>query len=416
LLPIVCCCSINRIRRENLSGVGKEKIEKVQRRKMEFTFTEEQQILRETIRKFTDNEVRPVARQIDVEKKIPDDLLDKSRELGLFGMLIPEEYGGFSGGDLGYCIVTEELSRGSSSLAIYLGAHQSIGAMAIILDGTEEQKKKYLPVMATGEKIGAFALTEPNAGSDASRLETTAVKDGDNYVVNGSKIWITNGNVADIISLFVKSSAKEAKGGITALIVETDTPGFSVGTIDDKMGIRGAKSAELIFEDMVIPAENLLGKEGRGFLTAMKTLDHGRIGVAAICLGLAKESLNLSVKFATERVQFGAPIAKLQAIQWMIAEMTAKIYAMESMIYRTAWLADQGGKVTRESAIVKMYCSEALDEVVDKALQIHGGMGYMKEHPIEMIYRDARINRIYEGTNEIQRLVIARDVLKKERY
>ncbi len=351
-----------------------------------------------------------------MEKKIPDDLLEKSKELGLFGMLIPEEYGGYSAGDVGYCIVTEEIARGSSSLAIYLGAHQSIGAMAILLDGSEKQKRKYLPKMATGEKIGAFALTEPNAGSDASRVETTAVKDGDKYIVNGSKIWITNGSVADVISLFVKSTGEEAKGGISALIVESDMPGFSVGTIDDKMGIRGSPSAELIFEDMIVPAENLIGKEGRGFLTAMKTLDHGRIGVAAICLGLAKESLALSIRHATERVQFGNPIAALQAIQWMIAEMTSNIYAMESMLYRTAWLADQGGKVTRESAIVKMFCSEALDDVVDKALQIHGGMGYMKEHPIEMLYRDARINRIYEGTNEIQRLVIARDVLKKGKY
>ncbi len=384
---------------------------------MDFTFTDEQQMLRETIRKFTENEVKPVARQIDVEKKIPQDLLDKARDLGLYGILIPEEYGGIEAGDTGYCIATEEIAKGSSSLAVYLGAHQSIGAMAILLDGTEEQKRKYLPKMATGEKVGAFALTEPNAGSDASRLESTAVRDGDRFIVNGSKIWITNGDVADVISLFVKASSKDGSSrGITAIIVESTTPGFKVGSVDDKMGIRGSSSAELIFEDMAVPAENLLGREGKGFITAMKTLDHGRIGIGAMCLGVAKEALELSVNHARERMQFGRPIADLQAIQWMIADMAAEIYAMESMVYRTAWLSDQGRRVTREGAITKMYASECLDRIVDKAVQIHGGMGYMKEYPIEMFYRDSRINRIFEGTNEIQRLIIARDILKKGGY
>ncbi len=384
---------------------------------MDFTFTEEQQMLRETVRKFTEKEVKPVARKIDVEKKIPDDLLEKAKELGLFGLLIPEEYGGVGAGDMGYSIVSEELARGSSSLAVYLGAHQSIGAMAIMLDGTEEQKQKYLPPMALGEKVGAFALTEPNAGSDASSLESTAERRGDHYVVNGTKIWITNGDVADVITVFAGTPKVEGRrGGITALIVESDYPGFNVGTIDDKMGIRGSTSAELIFEDMKVPSENLLGREGKGFLTAMKTLDHGRVGIAAMCVGVAKEALALSVQHAKERVQFGKSIATLQAIQWMIAEMTAEIYAMESIAYRTAWMADRGERVTREGAIAKMYASEALDRIVDKALQIHGGTGYMKEHPIEMFYRDSRINRIFEGTNEIQRLVIARDVLKKGGY
>jgi acyl-CoA dehydrogenase len=384
---------------------------------MDFTFTDEQQMLRETIRKFTENEVKPVARQIDVEKKIPQDLLDKAKDLGLYGILIPEEYGGIEAGDTGYCIATEEIAKGSSSLAVYLGAHQSIGAMAILLDGTEEQKRKYLPKMATGEKVGAFALTEPNAGSDASRLESTAVRDGDRFIVNGSKIWITNGDVADVISLFVKASSKDGSSrGITAIIVESTTPGFKVGSVDDKMGIRGSSSAELIFEDMAVPAENLLGREGKGFITAMKTLDHGRIGIGAMCLGVAKEALELSVNHARERMQFGRPIADLQAIQWMIADMAAEIYAMESMVYRTAWLSDQGRRVTREGAITKMYASECLDRIVDKAVQIHGGMGYMKEYPIEMFYRDSRINRIFEGTNEIQRLIIARDILKKGGY
>ncbi|OGF96962.1 MAG: acyl-CoA dehydrogenase [Candidatus Glassbacteria bacterium RBG_16_58_8] len=384
---------------------------------MDFTFTEEQQMLRETVRKFTEKDVKPLARQIDTEKKIPEELLDTCREMGLFGILIPEEYGGIGAGDTGYCIVTEEIARGSSSLAVYLGAHQSIGAMAIILDGTEEQKKRFLPAMATGEKVGAFALTEPNAGSDASSLESTAERRGDHFVVNGTKIWITNGNVADVISLFVGTPRKEGqKGGVTALIVESTMPGFKVGAVDDKMGIRGASSSELIFEDMIVPAETLLGREGKGFATAMKTLDHGRLGIAAMCIGVAKEALRLSVEHAKGRIQFGRPIAELQAIQWMIAEIAAETYAMESMAYRTAWMADRGDRVTREGAIAKMFTSECLDRIVDKALQIHGGMGYMRDYPIEMFYRDSRINRIFEGTNEIQRLIIARDVLKRGGY
>ena len=384
---------------------------------MDFTFTEEQQMLRETVRKFTEKDVKPLARQIDTEKKIPEELLDTCREMGLFGILIPEEYGGIGAGDTGYCIVTEEIARGSSSLAVFLGAHQSIGAMAIILDGTEEQKKKFLPAMATGEKVGAFALTEPNAGSDASGLESMAERRGDHFVVNGTKIWITNGNVADVISLFVGTPRTTGqKGGVTALIVESNMPGFKVGAVDDKMGIRGSSSCELIFEDMIVPAENLLGREGKGFVTAMKTLDHGRLGIAAMCIGVAKEAIQLSVNHAKGRVQFGRPIAELEAIQWMIAEMAAETYAMESMTYRTAWMADRGERVTREGAIAKMFTSECLDRIVDKALQIHGGMGYMRDYPIEMFYRDSRINRIFEGTNEIQRLIIARDVLKKGGY
>jgi acyl-CoA dehydrogenase len=380
---------------------------------MDFTFPEELELLRDTVRKFTDNEIRPVARQIDDEEEVPPHVLDACRELGLFGILIPEEYGGAGMGEMGNCIMTEEISRGSASVAIVLGGHQSIGAMAIMLGGSDAQKKQYLPRMATGEKIGCFALTEPEAGSDAGSIRTTAVRDGDHYVINGAKIWITNATIADVISLFTITDKSRGARGITAFIVEKDTPGFRVGKPDKKMGIRGSHSAEIFFEDCRVPVENRLGEEGEGFRIAMQTLDMGRLGIAAGCLGSMKEALDLSLRFSKERKQFGKAISEFQAIQWMLAEMAADIYAVDCLTYKTAWLADRGVKFGREAAIAKLFSSEALDRVVDKAVQIHGGMGYMREHTIELIYRDARINRIFEGTNEIQRLVIARDLIKK---
>ncbi|MDZ7262172.1 MAG: acyl-CoA dehydrogenase family protein [candidate division KSB1 bacterium] len=384
---------------------------------MDFTFTEEQEMLRDLARKFTDKEIRPLARQIDEQGDIPKELIKKMAELGFFGIAFPEEYGGVGGGEIGYCIVLEEISRGCGSTAVMLGAHQSIGAMAIYLDGTEEQKKKYLTPLARGEKIAAFALTEPGAGSDAAAIETSAVLEGDHYVLNGQKIFITNGSIADIITVFaVTDKALGARGGVTAFIVEATMPGYKVVRSEDKMGIRGTHTSELLFENVRVPKENVLGRVGYGFLTAMKTLDVGRLSLAAGCVGAAKELLDLSTRYATTRVQFGKPIAEQQAIQWMLAEMAADIFAMESLTYRAAWMRDAGLKFSREAAIAKFYCSEALDRIVDKAVQIHGGMGYMKDYPIERMYRDARINRIFEGTNEIQRMVVARDVIKKGGY
>lgn len=374
-------------------------------------------MLRDLARKFTDKEIRPLARQIDEQGDIPKELIKKMAELGFFGIAFPEEYGGVGGGEIGYCIVLEEISRGCGSTAVMLGAHQSIGAMAIYLDGTEEQKKKYLTPLARGEKIAAFALTEPGAGSDAAAIETSAVLEGDHYVLNGQKIFITNGSIADIITVFaVTDKALGARGGVTAFIVEATMPGYKVVRSEDKMGIRGTHTSELLFENVRVPKENVLGRVGYGFLTAMKTLDVGRLSLAAGCVGAAKELLDLSTRYATTRVQFGKPIAEQQAIQWMLAEMAADIFAMESLTYRAAWMRDAGLKFSREAAIAKFYCSEALDRIVDKAVQIHGGMGYMKDYPIERMYRDARINRIFEGTNEIQRMVVARDVIKKGGY
>jgi alkylation response protein AidB-like acyl-CoA dehydrogenase len=380
---------------------------------MDFTFTEEQVMIRDMVRKFTENEIKPRAKEIDDNGKIPREMIDKMAELGFLGISFPEKYGGSGFGEMGYCIMQDEISRGCASTATFIGAHQSIGSAGIYLFGTEEQKEKYLVPLATGKKIGAFALTEPEAGSDAVRIKTVARDEGDHYILNGRKIWITNGSFADIITVLARVEIDGKSRGVGAFIVEKDWAGFKVGKIEDKMGIKGSETAELIFEDIKIPKGNVLGRIGRGILHAMDILDVGRLGLGAATLGSAKECINLSVNFAKERTQFGQKISNFQAIQWMLADMATEAYAMESMVYRTAWLCDQGKKFSREAAMVKLFCSEALDRIVDKALQVHGGMGYMHEYPIERMYRDSRINRIFEGTNEIQRLVIARDVLKK---
>ncbi len=374
----------------------------------EFKFTEEQNMLRDMVRDFTNNEIKPIAAKIDLEGKIPDDLIKKMAEIGLLGISFPEEYGGSGFGEVGYCIMQEEIGRGCMSTATFIGAHQSIGSNTIYLGGNEEQKKKFLVPLAQGEKIAAFGLTEAQAGSDSFNLKTKADIDGDEWVINGEKLWITNGGIADIISLFARTEK-----GISAFVVETNTPGFKAGPPEKKMGIRGSVTNALSFENVRIPKENLLGTEGRGFLLAMKTLDAGRLGLGAACLGTAKELLELSTKYAKERIQFDNPIANFQAIQFMLADMAVLIYNMESIVYRTAVDYDLKKNISRQSAIVKLYCSEAIDSIVDSAVQIHGGMGYSQELPIERFYRDSRINRIFEGTNEIQRGIIAREVIKK---
>ena len=384
---------------------------------MEFRFTEDHEMIRDMVRKFTDKEVKPIAERMDKEKKLDPALLKKMGEAGLFGLIVPEEYDGAGADKVGYCIATEELSRGDASVAVTAGAHQSLCCTPIILDGSDGQKEKYLPPLARGEKIGAFGLTEPGAGSDAAAIKTTAVRDGDNFVINGSKIWITNGGLADIFVIFAVTDAeKGAHGGITAFIVEKDFPGFKLGKTEDKMGIRASDTTELIFEDMVVPPENMLGYYGAGFITAMKTLDVGRLSLGAGCLGAAKEMQDVALKHANERIQFGKPIADKQAVQFMIADMAIDIFAMESIIYRGASMADAGQKFSQQSAMVKTFCSEASDRVVDNAMQVLGGMGYMTEFPVERFYRDSRINRIFEGTSEIQRGLIFRSLMKEAGY
>lgn len=375
----------------------------------EFGFTEEQLMLREMIKDFTNNEIKPVAAKIDEDEKIPDDLMKKIGELGILGVAFPEEYGGGGFGEVGYCITQEEIARGCMSTATVIGAHQSIGANTIYLGGTEEQKQKYLVPLASGEKLGAFCLTEAQAGSDSFNLRTKAEMNGSDWVLNGEKLWITNGATADIASVYARTPK-----GITAFIVETDTPGFIAGPPEKKMGIKGSSTNAITFDNVKIPEENLLGKDGRGFLLAMKTLDAGRLGLGAACVGSAKELLEMSTNFAKEREQFDQSINKFQAIQFYLAEMAVMIYNMESIVYRTAVDYDLGKSISRQTAMVKLYCSESLDKIADLAVQIHGGMGYSKELPIERFYRDSRINRIFEGTSEIQKSIIARDVIKKK--
>lgn len=374
----------------------------------DFEFTEEQKMLRQMVREFTESEIKPIAHKIDEEERIPSELIQKIKDLGILGAVFPTEYGGGGFGEVGYCIIQEEIARGCLSTATFIGAHQSIGANAIYIGGSEYLKKKYVTPLAEGKMIGAFALTEALAGSDSFNLRTRGHQDGDEWVLNGEKLWITNGGLADVVSVFARTDR-----GITGFVVETKTPGYVAGPPEKKMGIRGSVTNAISLENVRVPKENIIGGDGRGFIIAMKTLDAGRLGLGAACLGASKELLEYSTKYAKERKQFDVPIAQFQAIQFMLADMATMIYAMESMVYRTAARYDAGKPVSREAAIVKLYCSEAANQVADMAVQIHGGMGYSRELPIERFYRDARINRIFEGTSEIQKVVIARDLLKK---
>jgi alkylation response protein AidB-like acyl-CoA dehydrogenase len=374
----------------------------------EYAITDEQKMLRDMVREFVNAEIKPIAHKIDEEERIPPELIRKIADLGLLGEAFPQEYGGGGFGEMGYCLAAEEIARGCMSTATFIGAHQSIGANAIYLGGSEALKKKYLVPLAEGKMIGAFALTEVLAGSDSFNLRTRAVRDGNEWVINGEKMWITNGSIADVVSTFARTER-----GITGFVVETKTPGYTAGPPEKKMGIRGSVTTPIVFENVRVPQENMIGDDGRGFLVAMKTLDAGRLGLGAATLGAAKELLEMSAKYAKERKQFDVPIAQFEAIQFMLAEMATYVYAMESMVYRTAAAYDEGKSISRQAAIVKLFCSESLDKVADFAVQVHGGMGYSRDLPVERYYRDSRINRIFEGTNEIQKLVIAREVLKK---
>ncbi|MFN8479752.1 MAG: acyl-CoA dehydrogenase family protein [Kouleothrix sp.] len=381
---------------------------------MEYELPEDIQMLRQAVREFVNKEVAPIAREIDEEERVPFDVLRKAGDLGLLGVPFPEEFGGADAGVVGYCVLMEEIQRKCASTATIIGAHAQLCAMSIYLSGTDVQKERYLRPLCEGKKLGAWALTEPNAGSDAAHISTVARRDGDEWVLNGSKMWITNGSFADVLVVFAANDRSlGARGGVTAFIVEKDFPGFKVGKVEPKMGLRASHTASLFFEDCRVPAENVLGQVGAGFATAMQTLDIGRCGLGASSLGSAKEAYELSVKYAIERQQFGRPIADFQAIQFKLADMAVKIYAMERMVYDCAKQVDRGENATFESSIVKLFCTESASQVIDEAIQIHGGMGFSRELPLERMYRDARVTRIFEGTNEIQRHVIASELLKR---
>lgn len=382
---------------------------------MDFTFPKEYVLFRRMVRDFAQNEVAPLAKRVDEEHFVPLETVRKAAELGLMGVPFPAEYGGCGAGEMGYCIFMEELGKVCTSTATVIGAHTGIGAMAIYLDGTPQQKEKYLTPLARGEKLAAFALTEPDAGSDAANIRTRAVRDGDNFILNGTKHFITNGPECDIASVMaVTDPALGARGGITAFIVEMDWPGCSVGSVENKMGIRGSGTSQLHFEDVVVPKENILGMFGAGFATFMKTLDIGRVSLGAACLGGAQAALDLCVKWAKTRTQFGRPIANNQAIHWMIADMVTEIEALRSLIYRTAWMVDTGQPISRLAAACKLYGSEVSSRCINKAVQVFGGLGYSRDIGVERMFRDARIAEIFEGTNEIQRIVIASDIFRAE--
>jgi alkylation response protein AidB-like acyl-CoA dehydrogenase len=381
---------------------------------MDFTFSPEHIALRQMIREFAENEVRPLAAEIDREGRVPFETLRKLAKIGLLGVCFPQEYGGMGAGEIGYCILMEELGRVCTSTATNVGAHIGIGAMTIHLDGTEEQKRKYLTPLARGERIAAFVLTEADAGSDAAAIRTRAVRDGNEWILNGTKTFNTNGSFADIVTVMaVTDPTLGARGGITAFIVESDTPGFKVGHHENKMGIRGSSTAELIFEDMRVPHENVLGKVGEGFISFMKSLDMGRLTLGAACLGGAQAALDWSVRWARTRRQFGVELAHKQSVQWMIANMATEVEALRSLVYRVAWMVDTGQPFTQLAAMCKMYGSEVASRAVDMALQIHGGLGFSRDFPIDRAFRDARIAEIFEGTNEIQRIVIASNVFRQ---
>ena len=383
---------------------------------MDFDLPEDLRLMQAAIKKFVDQVLEPVAAQIEEEDAVPEHVVQGLREMGLFGMSIPEEYGGLGLSTLGECVVYEEISRANASVRTRFSTNNGIGSLGILYDGTPEQREKFLPAIASGEKTIAFALTEPDAGSDASAIRTSAVRQGDHFLLNGRKMFITNGAIAELVTvLAVTDPEKKARGGITAFVVEKGTPGFEVGKLEKKMGLRGSGTAELILEDCRVPVDNIIGGEamlGKGFQTAMRVLDKGRLTLAAASVGAAHKALELAVLYAKQRVQFGRPIGEFQLIQGMLAQMATEIFAGQNMVYRTAWQKDQGRQVRKEAAMSKLFCSEMLGRVCDASLQIHGGMGYMKEYAIERIYRDARVTRIYEGTSEIQKLVIARELLK----
>jgi butyryl-CoA dehydrogenase len=379
---------------------------------MDYLLTDEQKMIQELSRKIAEEKIRPVAAKHDQSEEFPWEVIKVIAESDLFGLFIPEEYGGMGVGVLNLCIATEELSRACGGIAVCYAA-SALGTFPIVLFGSDEQKKKYLPDLAKGKKLAAFGITEPEAGSDASGIKTVAYKSGDHYILNGLKHFITNGGDAEVYVVIAMTDKTRGARGASAFIVEKGTPGFTFGKKEDKMGIRASSTRELVFTDCKIPKENLLSKEGMGFIVTMKTFDMSRPGVAAQALGIAQGALDLAVKYAKERHQFGKSISSFQGIQWMLADMATEIEAARALVYATARMVDAGKSVAKESAMAKLYASDVAMKVTVDALQIFGGYGYMKDYPIEKFVRDAKITQIYEGTNQIQRNIIALQLIKE---
>lgn len=379
---------------------------------MDFHLTREQEMVRKMYREFAETEVKPLAEELDEEERFPMETVEKMAKLGMMGIYFPKQYGGAGGDVLSYAMCVEELAKVCGTTAVVVSAHTSLCCAPIFEHGTEEQKMKYLPDLLSGKKIGAFGLTEPNAGTDASRQKTTAVKQGDHYVLNGSKCFITNAGEASTYVVMAMTDKEKGNHGISAFIVEDGFEGFSIGKHEKKMGIRGSATASLVFENCIVPEENLLGKEGEGFKIAMHTLDGGRIGIAAQALGIAEGALNEAVAYVKMREQFGKPLSAFQNTQFVIASLANRIEAAKLLVYRAAWAKDNHLPYSVESAHAKLYAAETAMYVTTECVQLLGGYGYTREYPVERMMRDAKITQIYEGTSEVQRMVISRSLLR----
>ena len=378
---------------------------------MQFQLTDEQQLLRQTVREFAEGEIRPFVREWDEAQKFPSALIPKLADLGLMGIQFPEQWGGAGMSAIDYCICLEEIARVDPSVALSVAAHNGLGPAHIFMFGSDAQKARWLTPLARGEKLGAWALTEPSAGSDAAGTRTTAVRDGDHWVLNGTKTFITHGSSADVLVIMAATDRSKGAKGISAFIVERGTPGLRAGRKEDKLGMRASETTEVILDQCRVPSDQLLGEVGMGFIGALQVLDAGRIGIAALSVGLAQGAFDCSRSYASSRKQFGQPIASFQAIQWKLADMATRIEAARLLTYRAAFLKDQQQRTTLESAMAKLYSSEVAVRAAEDAVQIHGGYGFVKDYPAEKFFRDVKLTTIGEGTSEIQRLVIARQLL-----
>ena len=379
---------------------------------MNLLFTEEHDMMRRMVRDFAEKEIAPEVARMEAEDRFPIEVIKKMGELGLMGIPVPEAYGGSGMDYMSYIIAIHEIAKISATVGVILSVHTSVGTNPILYFGTEAQKQKYIPKLARGEWIGAFALTEPNAGSDAAALSMRAVRQGDHYVLNGSKIFITNGGAADVFIVFAKTDPEQGSRGVTAFIVERDTPGFTIGKAEKKMGLHGSSTVTLQFDGAVVPAENRLGEEGQGFKIAMSNLNFGRIGIAAQALGIAEGALHHAIQYAKDRKQFGKPIGAQQGVAFKLADMATEVEAAKLLVYHAAFLAQNKQPCTKEASMAKLFASQTAMKTATEAVQIFGGYGYTEDYPVERYFRDAKITQIYEGTNEIQHIVISKQLLK----